>query len=65
MNWLANLMGIASVTNGLFAILVFLILIILMSLTAILSKMKEQNKKLIQECSLMEKRIRELEKVKR
>lgn len=55
-------LGIASVTNGLFAIAVFMILIILMSLTAILSKMKDQNKQLIQSCALLEKRLRELEK---
>jgi len=61
MDWLINFIGIASVTNGLFTISIFMILIILMSLTAILSKMKEQNKKLVQEYALLEKRVREAE----
>jgi len=64
--WIMELMikclGIISMTNGLFAIAIFMVLIILMSLTAILSKMKEQNKLLIQSCALLEKRLRELEK---
>ena len=61
MNGFIKLVGIESLTNGLFALLVFFILIILMSLTAILSKMKSQNKQLIQSCALLEKRVRELE----
>lgn len=59
-----GLLGIKSVTNGLFTILVFMILIILMSLTAILSKMRTENKQLIQSCALLEKRVRELEDIK-
>jgi hypothetical protein len=61
MDKIINLVGIASVTNGLFAIAVFMILIILMSLTSILSKMNLKNKQLIQSCALLEKRIREIE----
>lgn len=61
MEILIKFLGIYSVTNGLFALSLFLILIILMSLTAILSKMKAQNKQLVQSCALLEKRVRELE----
>lgn len=57
-----HILGIIDVTNGLFAIMIFFILIILMSITGIVSKLKERNKKLIQECALLEKRVRELEK---
>jgi len=63
-NTLISFVGILSITNGLFAISIFMILMILMSLTAILSKMKAQNKQLIQSCALLEKRVRELEKSK-
>lgn len=61
MEYITKILGIKSVMNGLFAISVFMILIILMSLTAILSKMKTQNKQLIQACALLEKRVRDLE----
>lgn len=56
------LLGIKSLTSGLFALLIFFILIILISITSIVSKIKDENKRLIQECSLIEKRVRELEK---
>lgn len=54
-------LGIVDATNGVFALIIFFILIILMSITAIVSKMKEKNKQLIQQCALLEKRVRELE----
>lgn len=59
---ITHLLGVIDVTNGLFALILFFILIILMSLTGIVSKMKEKNKQLIQQCALLEKRVRELEK---
>ncbi|MDG5852748.1 DUF2304 domain-containing protein [Clostridium beijerinckii] len=55
--------GIIEATNGLFAILIFGILIILMSLTSIVSKLNDKNKKLIQVIAILEKRVRELENV--
>lgn len=54
-------LGIIDMTNGLFALVMFFEIMILMSITAIVSKMKVNNKKLIQECALLEKRVRELE----
>lgn len=54
-------MGIVDYTNGLYSIAIFLILIILMSMTAIVSKLNDKNKTLIQQFGLLEKRIRELE----
>lgn len=56
-----RILGIIDVTNGLFALMIFFILIILMSITGIVSKMKEKNKQLVQQCALLEKRVRELE----
>lgn len=55
-------LGIVNVTNGLFSLIIFFILIILMSVTAIVSKMKENNKQLIQKCAMLEKKIVEIEK---
>jgi len=64
MKVIITILGIVDVTNGLFALMLFFVLIILMSITGIVSKMNERNRKLIQGCALMEKRIRELEKHK-
>lgn len=59
---ITRILGVVDVTNGLFALMIFFILIILMSITGIVSKMKDKNKQLIQYCALLEKRVRELEK---
>ncbi|WP_195980086.1 DUF2304 family protein [Clostridium butyricum] len=60
-----KIIGIADVTNGLFSIILFFILIILMSITSIVSKMNEKNKLLIQQCALLEMRVRYLENIKK
>lgn len=57
----SELLGIYEPTNALFAIISFCIIIILMSLTAIVSKLNEKNKRLIQSFALLEKRLRKLE----
>lgn len=58
---ITQILGIADVTNGLFTIMLFFVITILMSITSIVSKMKEKNKQLIQQCALLEKRVREIE----
>lgn len=58
----AAIVGIYEPTNALFAVIFFCIIIILMSLTAIVSKLNEKSKRLIQSIALLEKRIRDLEK---
>lgn len=63
LNTFANVTGIYSPVNGLFAVLFFAIIIILMSLTAIVSKQTERIKKLVQYSAFLEKRVRELEKI--
>ena len=55
-------LGIADGVNGILAIAIFSLMMILMSLTAIVSKMKESIKKLTQMCAIYEERIRQLEK---
>ena len=47
--------------NGLFSVLLFFILTIIMSLTAIVSRQSERIRALVQSQALLEERIRELE----
>ncbi len=61
LSWLAALVGIYDPTNALFAFMFFCGIIILMSITAIVSKLNEKSKRLIQSVALLEKRVRELE----
>ena len=56
-----HFLGIAEGMNGLFAIAIFLILLMLMIITSIVSQMNNRHKTLIQKCALLEKRVRELE----
>ena len=56
---LASLVGIYDPTNALFAILCFCIIMILMSLTAIVSKQNERIKHLTQSVALLENQIRQ------
>lgn len=55
------LLGIASVTNAVFALELFFQMIILMSITSIVSRQNEKSKRLIQELGILERRVRELE----
>lgn len=57
----AAMVGIYEPTNALFAIIFFCVIVILMSLTAIVSKLNEKCKRLIQSQALLEKRVREME----
>lgn len=53
--------GIVELTNGLFGIVCFGLLIILLSITSIVSMLNDKLRKLIQQCAMYERRIRELE----
>lgn len=64
LSWLAVLVGVYDPTNALFAFMFFCVIIILMSLTAIVSKLNEKSKRVIQSLALMEKRVRDLEEGK-
>ncbi len=61
LGWLAALVGVYDPTNALFALMFFCVIIILMSLTAIVSKLNEKSKKVVQTLALIEKRVRDLE----
>lgn len=58
---LIKMSGVTSVMNGLFAMCIFFVMIILMSLTSIASKQADTIRKLVQDNALLEKRIRDLE----
>lgn len=57
----ALLVGISAPMNALFSMAFFCVIIILMSLTAIVSKQNRRNKVLIQSVALLEKRVRDIE----
>lgn len=61
LDWAAKIVGIASPVNALFAIALFCVIIILMSLTSIVSRLNDQLLQLAQANALLEKRVRELE----
>lgn len=58
-NGVTKLLGIASPVNAVFTIVLFLVLMILISLSVIASKQHAQIKKLIQSVALLEKRLRD------
>ena len=62
---LFNILGIQVYSNGIFAILLFFILVILMSLTSIVSGLNNKNRRLTQEIALLERRIRDMEEHKK
>ncbi len=62
LNWIIHIVGIKLASNGLFAMILFFVLIILISITSIVSKQSDHIKRLVQDNALLEKRIRELEK---
>ena len=59
--WFVRLLGIESNMNGLFVLCFAFIIAILMTLTSIVSRQSMKIRILIQEISMLEKRIRELE----
>lgn len=62
LGFFASLVGFEVASNGLFAVLHFCALVLLISMTAIVSKLNEKVKRLIQAIALLERRIRELER---
>ena len=59
-----RMLGIESNMNGLYILCIAFIMMILMTLTSIVSRQQLKIRTLIQEISMMEKRIRELEDAK-
>lgn len=59
--WFVRMLGIESNMNGLFILCIAFIIMILMTLTSIVSRQQLKIRTLIQEISMLEKRMRELE----
>lgn len=60
-SWLANIFGFGLTSNFLLSVSIFILLIICFLHSIALSQQKEQIKNLVQEVSMMKKRITELE----
>lgn len=58
---LMNFIGIVEPVNGIFAIMIFLLILILISMTSVLSQLNNKLRSLTQKCALYEKRLRDLE----
>ena len=58
---ITSLIGIAVPSNALFAMVLFFVLMMLMTLTSIVSKQNEQIKRLTQTIAMLEKQIREVQ----
>lgn len=61
LNSFSRLVGIAIPTNALFAVILFCVMIILISLTAIVSGLNNKVKKLAQTIAMLENRLRAVE----
>lgn len=60
---LIHMLGIVELTNGLFSVVLFCILLLLMAITSIVSMQNKKIRRLVQVCALYEKRIRQLEEL--
>ena len=60
--WFVRILGIESNMNGLYILCIAFIIMILMMLTSIVSRQQMKIRILIQELSMLEKRLRELER---
>lgn len=63
LTYIAELLGIYAPTNALFALMLGCIIVILVSLTAIVSKLNQKCTKLAQCIALLNEQIRELQKI--
>lgn len=57
----AKITGIVDEVNGLLAVAIFLLIIILISVTSIISKLHSDLRSITQKCAIYEKRIRDIE----
>ena len=63
LEFIVHMLGIVELTNGLFAVVLFFLIMLLMTITSIVSTLNKKIRRLTQNCALYEKRIRELEAV--
>lgn len=58
----SSILGIYDETNTCFTLFLFLIILLLLSITKIITALNESAKRLTQELALLEKRVRDIEK---
>ena len=63
LNWFSRILGIYSPVNALFAIILFCVIILLVSLTSIVSAQNEKIKRLIQREAILDQEIKALKKL--
>lgn len=63
LTWISELLGIYAPTNALFSLILFCIIVILVSLTAIVSKLNQKCTRLAQNIAILEKQVRELQEI--
>ena len=61
LDWFSRLVGIYSSVNALFAVTLFFALLLILSLTSIVSREKQEVVRLIQELAVLENRVNRLE----
>lgn len=61
LNWFSNLVGINIPANALFAVTIFIILMLMLAFTSVISREKQEIIRLVQEMAILENRIRQLE----
>lgn len=61
--WIKDILGIESNMNGLFVLIIGFVIMILMALTAIVSRQANRIRILIQTNAILEKRVREVESI--
>lgn len=61
LDWFANLIGVYSAVNALFAVLICIGVLLMISFTVIISREKQEITRLVQEMAAIDKRLRDLE----
>lgn len=59
--YIMHLIGVVEMTNGLFAVVLLVLIFILISLTSIVSSQNSKIRQLVQQCAMYEKQLRQLE----
>ena len=62
LHWISGLLGIASEMNALYVLLIGGLVVLSLYLTSLASDQSDRIRRLVQELSMLEKRVRELEK---
>lgn len=61
MNCFTNILGIQVASNGIFALSIFLVIVMLVFLTAVVTELTYRVKEMAQKTAIIEKRLRDME----